>query len=66
MITLHQDKRYHRWSWSAAELLVVDDAVARTFCTTTPLSAGIVTPHLPSDSKGSMTLTVPSVNPTAN
>lgn len=31
-----------------------------------PLSAGGVTPHFPSDSEGSMTLTDPSVKPTAN
>lgn len=44
--------------------LLVDDDVVRLF--SIPLSTGGDTPHFPSDSEGSITLTDPSVNPIAN
>ena len=56
--------RYYLWTWSGAWLLVVDDDPVLPF--SIPLSTGGVTPHFPSDSEGSITLTAPSVNPTAN
>lgn len=45
-------------------LVAVDDEPALPF--NNPLSAGGDTPHLLSDSVGSITLTDPSINPTAN
>ena len=57
-------RKNHLWTCSAAWLLAVDDEPVLPF--SSPLSAGGDTPHLPSDSVGSITLTDPSVNPTAN
>lgn len=54
----------YRWAWSAVWLLVVDGDGALPFMI--PLSIGGDDPHLPSDSLGSITLTDPSLNPTAN
>lgn len=45
-------------------LLVVDDEAVLPF--RIPLSIGGLTPHFPSDSVGSITLTDPSDNPMAN
>lgn len=55
---------FHLWSCSEAGLLAMEGEAVLPFCI--PLSTGTATPHFPSDSKGSITLTDPSVIPTAN
>lgn len=51
------------WNCEGVVLLVEDDTVL-PFCV--PLSTGVVRPHFPSVSEGSITLMDPSVSPTAN
>lgn len=46
--------------------LLVTDGDAAVLLLGIPLSTGAVVPHLPSDSKGSITLMDPSVSPTAS
>lgn len=55
---------HHLWSCSELELLVIDGDAVLPFAI--PLSTGAVTPHLPPESKGSITLMDPSVSPTAS
>lgn len=55
---------FHLWSCSGAGLLAMEGEAVLPFCI--PLSTGTATPHFPSDSDGSITLTDPSVIPTAN
>jgi hypothetical protein len=51
------------WGWSKA---TAGGAVVEGTLPDAPFSAGGGTPHLPSDSRGSKTWTLPSVRPMAN
>ena len=51
------------WGWSKA---TAGGAVVEGMLPDAPFSAGGGTPHLPSDSRGSKTWTLPSVRPMAN
>lgn len=57
-------KESHLCSWSGVWLLVIDEDPVLPL--RIPLSTGGAVPHLPSASVGSITLTEPSVSPTAN